>query len=260
MGGSDKASGGRPAHMDEREWHLREELAACYRVFDFLGWSESIFNHISLRVPGPERHYLVNPFGLNYSEVTAANLVKVDLDGNPVAPSEHGVNPAGFPLHGAIHGAREDARCVMHLHTTAGAAVACKQHGLSHDNFYGAQLAGQVGYHEFEGITLHPAERSRIVASLGDCSVLILRSHGLVTCGPDVPTAFWRMWTLQRACEVQLAVESLAGRDQPICPAVREACVRDAARFDPDIGRKVFDAAVREMEAARSGRHVDYRA
>ncbi|HMN80036.1 MAG TPA: class II aldolase/adducin family protein [Burkholderiaceae bacterium] len=213
----------RPADVSDEEWRLRLQLAACYRLFDFLGWTEMIFNHITLRAPGGSAdnpHYLINPFGLHYTEVTASNLVKIDRQGNKIDGSPYPVNPAGFVIHSAVHAARHDAHCVMHTHTTAGIAVACKEQGLRHDNFYSAQLHGGVAYHEFEGVTTDPAECPRLVASLGDKQVMILRNHGLLVTGQDVPDAFQRLWTLQRACEVQLAADCLAGPTRPIAPAV----------------------------------------
>lgn len=159
------------------ETAARRELAACYRLFHHLGWTEGIFNHITLRVDGDaaKPHYLINPFGLHYSEVTADNLLKIDVDGEVIGRSDHPVNRAGFVIHGAIHAVRPDAHCVMHVHTTAGVAVACKASGLRHDNFYSAMLWGQIGYHEFEGITTGLDERPRLVASLGTHDYLILR-------------------------------------------------------------------------------------
>lgn len=162
-----------PSGLDMREWRLRIELAACYRVFAHRGWSEEIFNHITVRVPGDQTHYLINPFGLDYSEVTARNLVKVDLDGNPVDGSDAPVNRAGFVIHSAIHAARDDAHCVIHTHHTPGVAVACKQQGLAFDNFYAAFLHDRVAYHDFEGITVHAAEQERLVRNLGDKTCLI---------------------------------------------------------------------------------------
>jgi len=246
------AATARPVDVSEAEWALRLQLADGFRVFDHLGWTEAIFNHISLRVPGAEHHYLMNPFGLNYDEITAANLVKVGLDGQNVMPGPYRGNPAGFAIHGAIHAARADARCVIHTHTTAGMAVACKAGGLSHDSFYGALLAGRVAYHDFEGITVRPDEGARLVASLGGCNVLILRNHGLLAVGADLPTAFLLYWTLQRACEVQVASASIAGPDRSITQAVREQTAVDAGRFDADgrLAQTVFAAAVRRMRAA----------
>lgn len=245
----------RPSSISAEEWALRQQLADCYRLFDHLGWTEAIFNHISLRVPGPEHHFLMNPFGLNYSEVTAANLVKVDVEGENVEPGPFRGNPAGFAIHGAIHASRADARCVIHTHTTAGMAVACKAAGLSHDNFYGAMLYGRVAYHEFEGITVRPDERPRIVASLGDKDVLILRNHGLLALGPDLPSAFLLYWTLQRACEVQAAATAINGPDRVLDEAVRTQTGRDARVFDGDgrLAQVTFEAAVRRMRAAQAG-------
>lgn len=194
--------------FSEEEWELRVQLAACYRIFDYLGWNELIFNHISLRLPGSGEYLLVNPFGLAYDEVTASNLVKIDLEGNIIDPSDWPVNRAGVIIHTAIHGARHDVRVAMHTHTTAGSAIAGLDSGLVPNNFYAAQLHGQIAYHEFEGITLEPAEKARLIESLGDGFILILRNHGLLTCGSSLETAFFRMWTLQRACELQLATLS----------------------------------------------------
>src|SRR5690242_6213855 len=206
----------RPATMSETEWQLRLELAACYRLFDWLRWNELIYNHITLRLPGTAGEpaaYLINPYGLNYDEVTATNLVKIDVAGNKLDGSPHPVNYAGFVIHSAIHAARPDAHCIMHTHTTAGMAIACKEAGLSANNFYGSQLHGRVAYHDFEGISVELDERPRLIKSLGRHNVMILRNHGLLVCGAAVPDAFARMLNLQRACEVQLAAE---GSGKPI--------------------------------------------
>ena len=243
----------RPAKIGAAEWTLRQQLAACYHVFDFLGWTESIFNHISLRVPGPEHHYLMNPFGLNYDEVTATNLVKVDLAGENVEPGPYRGNPAGFAIHGAIHESRPDAQCVIHTHTTPGMAIACKDAGLSHDNFYGALLHGRVAYHDFEGITVRPDERPRLIESLADKPIMILRNHGLLALGPDLPSAFLLYWTLQRACEIQAATAAMSGPDRLLSEAVRAQSGLDARRFDADgrLAQVTFDATVRRMQSAR---------
>ena len=255
-------SAARPAWCPEGEWQLRCELAATYHVFDHLGWTESIFNHITVRVPGPEKHYLINPFGLNYNEVTASNLIKIDLDGRALSPTEHPVNRAGFIIHSAVHGARADAHCIIHTHTDTGMAVACAEEGISHDNFYGAQLFGRVAYHSFEGITVHADEQPRLIDSLGSKNVLVLRNHGLLVVEDSLPKAFWLVWTLQRACDIQCASQSLAGRRTPLSDAVREASAYDGEHFDPDgkLGQKMLDAAIRRMEIARAGTTVDFRA
>lgn len=235
---------------DQTEAELRVQLAACYRIFAMMGWTELIYNHITLRVPGPERHFLINPFGLHYSEVTASNLIKIDLQGNIVsAPSGHIVNPAGFVLHSAIHDAIPDAHCVMHVHTTAGTAVASSEAGLSMDNFYSAQLYGRVAYHDFEGITVHADEGPRVIRSIGDKPAVILRNHGLLTWGPTLPLAFTWMWTLNRACEIQVAGAGL-GPTRRIPDDVQRKCHEDALQFNPQYGggRDVFEAMMRLVD------------
>ena len=164
LDGAEQASGG-AAQLTEAEQAARVRLAACYRsLLSLLGWTESIFNHITLRIPGPETAFLINPFGLHYSEVKASNLIAIDGLGRPIRPSAHPVNLAGFVVHGAIHRNIESAHCVMHTHTTTGSAVACLAEGLSHDTFYGAQLHGRVAYHSFEGVTVDPGEQQRLLA------------------------------------------------------------------------------------------------
>lgn len=232
--------------MSNDEWALRVQLAACYRIFDQLGWTEMIFNHITLRVPGPQRIFLINPFGLHYSEICASNLVAVDIDGRPVRPTEHAVNRAGFVTHSAIHGHVDAAHCVMHTHTTTGMAVACLEKGLSHDSFYGAQLTGNVAYHAFEGITVNPDERSRMLASIGSRNCVILRNHGLLSWGADIAEAFMWLWTLQRACDVQIA-GSAAGALQAIGAEARAQCVREAGPREPAVCRAVYEALVRRL-------------
>lgn len=237
----------KPAGMQAAEWQCRLELAACYRLFDWLGWTELIYNHITLRVPGPEKHYLINPYGLWYTEVTATNLVKVNLAGEAVDGSKYPVNLAGFVIHSAIHATREDAHCVIHTHTTSGMAVACKEGGLRHDNFYSAILAGDVAYHDFEGITTNVAEQPRLVASLGTKRVLILRNHGLLALGATLTEAFSTYWTLQRACDVQAAADGMEGRNIPVPQSVLDAIPAQTAFFRQGQrpGGLVFDAALR---------------
>ncbi|MEO5843379.1 MAG: class II aldolase/adducin family protein [Caldimonas sp.] len=225
----------RPARFSPEEWHARVQLAAAYRIFDRLGWTELIYNHISLRVPGEDGHYLINPFGLHYSEVCASNLVKVDLAGRIVGHADWPINPAGTTFHGAIHATLPEAHCVMHLHTTATQAVCCLRDGLAFTNFYAAQLYGKIAYHAFEGITVHADEGSRILASAAGLPVLLLRNHGPVTIGATVAHAFTLMWTVARACEVQLATQSM-GEAVPIAREVLEKCVVDALQFNPKYG------------------------
>lgn len=235
----------------QTEAELRVQLAACYRVFHLLGWTELIYNHITVRIPGPERHFLINPFGLHYSEVKASNLVKIDLEGRVIGDSTWPVNPAGFVLHSAIHQDIEGAHCVMHTHTTAGCAVACSQAGLSMDNFYSAQLHDRVAYHDFEGITVHADEGPRVIRSIGQRPAVILRNHGLLAWGDTLPYTFAVLWTLQRACEIQVAGAAL-GPTLAIPEAVQRKASQDALQFDPRRGggRDVFAALVRMVDRA----------
>ncbi len=236
------------APVTEAERRARVELAAAYRVFHLLGWTEMIFNHITVRVPGPEVRFLINPFGLHYSEVKASNLVLIDIEGNPVRETEWPVNRAGFVIHSAIHGAMPRAHCVMHTHTTTGIAVACLQEGLSSDNFYGAMLHGRIAYHEFEGITVEPGEKDRLVRDIGDRQAVILRNHGLLAWGPSVSEAFLVLWTLQRACDVQIAA-SRAGAVRPIRPEVFEQTVREGGPAEKRTCDDTFAALQRQIDA-----------
>ena len=236
----------------------RRELAACYRLFDWLGWTEAIFNHITLRVPseGGKPHYLINPFGLHYSEVSASNLVKIDAEGNDIDGTGRTVNRAGFVIHGAVHEARPDAHCVMHTHTTAGCAVSCKEGGLRADNFYSAMLYGDVGYHDYEGVTTSLDERPRLVRSLGERGHMILRNHGLLAVGGSVAQCFQRLWTLQRACEIQLASDAGAEPNRQIPVEVLERVpasrlsMNDSHKQD-SISQQMFDAMLRKAGISR---------
>jgi ribulose-5-phosphate 4-epimerase/fuculose-1-phosphate aldolase len=238
--------------MSDAERAARVQLAACYRIFHHLGWTEMIFNHITLRVPGPRigdpALFLINPFGQHYSEITASSLVLIDIEGNPVRESQWPVNRAGFVIHSAIHGNVEQAHCVMHTHTTTGMAVACLQEGLSPTNFYAAQLHGEVAYHDFEGITVEEGEKARLVKSIGTKRALILRNHGLLAWGPSVPEAFMMLWTLQRACDVQIAAAA-AGALNPIRDEVFAQTVRESGPGEKRTCDDVFAAMTRRIEA-----------
>ena len=239
----------RGLEISQDEWELRVQLAACYRIVDHLGWSELIFNHISARVPGAEEHLLINPFGLSYREVTASNLIKMDLAGNIVGESPWPVNRAGVIIHTAIHIARPDVQVAMHTHTTAGCAIAGLDDGLDPNNFYGAQLWGQIAYHELEGITLVPDEQTRLLSSLGDRWFLMLRNHGLLTCGHSIPSAFFRMWTLQRACEIQLATMSAGTPIREISPAALERSSSEyRSRRQDGLGEDAFASLQRKID------------
>ena len=241
----------RPAQFSPEEWAARVQLAAAYRIFDHLGWTELIYNHISLRVPGPAggKHFLINPFGLHYSEVTASNLLKIDLQGNIIGRADWPFNPAGFTPHATIHDGVPGAHCVMHTHTTAGMGVACLEDGLSLSNFYSAQLHGKLAYHDFEGITVHADEGPRLLKSIGDKPAVILRNHGLLAWGDGVPRAFAVLWLLQRACEIQLATQSM-GKARVIPEDIQRKCTADSLQFNAKFGagKDVFDALTRQID------------
>jgi len=244
----------RPADITSDEWDARVQLATCYRIFSHLGWVELIYNHITLRLPGRDKHFLINPFGLMYSEVRASNLVKIDVAGNVVGKSDWPVNPAGFTIHAAIHDGIAGAHCVMHTHTTAGMAVACARGGLSMSNFYSAQLHGKLAYHDFEGITVHPDEGPRLVRAIGDRPAVILRNHGLLAWADTVPRAFAILWLLNRACEIQVASTSM-GPVIEIPEDVQEKCARDSLQFSERFGagQDVFDALTRVVDGIDPG-------
>ena len=190
------------------EWELRVQLAAAYRLIDHFGWSELIWTHTTVRVPGPEHHFLINPYGYRFDEVCASNLVKVDLHGAIIGDPAQEINPAGFVIHSAIHMARRDVQCVMHTHTVAGMAVAALDCGLLPISMYALGYYESVGYHDFEGPSLELGERERLAANLADKNVFVMRNHGLLTCGDSVAQAFVRMYRLERACQVQLAAQA----------------------------------------------------
>jgi ribulose-5-phosphate 4-epimerase/fuculose-1-phosphate aldolase len=246
------------ARVHPDEWQARLQLAACYRVFAMLGWTEMIYNHITIRLPdsasGGEKQFLINPFGLHYSEVTASNLVKINLAGDVLDDSPYPVNPAGYVLHSTIHSGIEGAHCVMHTHTTAGVAVASLEGGLSQSNFYSAQLHDMVAYHTFEGITVHAEEGPRVLQSIGRKLAVILRNHGLLSWGQSLPQTFAILWTLQRACEIQLATQSM-GAPIPVPADIAAKCTRDALQFNPNhgAGNDVFEALVRQVDRIDTG-------
>src|SRR6202142_4377478 len=211
------------------EARLRRELAAVYRLIAHFRMTDLIYNHISVRLPGPEHRFLLNPFGLLYEEITASNLVIVGLDGQLVTAGPRKGNPAGFVIHSAIHEAREDALCVLHTHTKAGCAVAAQEHGLLPLNQMSLEFYNRVAYHDYEGIALSNAEKSRLVADLGAKPVMILRNHGLLTVGKTPGEAFLRMFYLERACEIQ--VDALAS-GAPIVTPPPEVCEYPARQFE----------------------------
>lgn len=240
--------------MSASEWEARQQLAACYRIFDHMGWSELIYNHITLRVPEEENAFLINPFGLLYSEVTASNLVKIDIDGQVLDGSPYPVNRAGFTQHSIFHRHLPDAHCIIHTHTTAGMAVSATREGLTPTNFYAAAFAGRIAYHDFEGVTIRPEEGERLVAHLGDRRVMILRNHGTLVMGKTLPETFLIHWMLQRACEIQV-MTGAAGTPVDIPPEVIAVHQRDLSGVQLPTGPGVpdFQAMVRLIDRKDPG-------
>jgi ribulose-5-phosphate 4-epimerase/fuculose-1-phosphate aldolase len=194
--------------VSEQEWQTRVDLAACYRMVAHYGWDDLVFTHISARVPGPEHHFLINPYGMLFEEVTASSLVKVDLSGKKVMHSDFDINPAGFVIHSAVHEARDNAKCVMHLHTTAGVAISALEQGLQAYSQQSLFALSSLSYHNYEGVALNPDEKVRLVQDLGATNFMILRNHGLLTCADSIPDTFLLMFILQRACEIQLQAQA----------------------------------------------------
>ncbi|MFC7335276.1 class II aldolase/adducin family protein [Rhodocista pekingensis] len=208
------------AVVGEAEWKVREDLAACYRLVALFGWDDLVFTHISARVPGPDHHFLINPYGLLFEEITASSLVKIDLQANVVLDTGFPVNPAGFTIHSAVHEVREDAHCVMHLHTPDGTAVSTMTEGLLPLNQTAQLILGDLAYHDYEGVALDHDERPRLQADLGDRSTMLLRNHGTLTLGSTVAEAFTRMYFLERACQMQVRTLSQGRELYPTADAV----------------------------------------
>lgn len=234
------------AHISPSEWQARVDLAAAYRLVEHFGWDDIIFTHISARVPGTH-DFLINPYGLLFTEITASNLVKVDLDGTIVEPTPYFINPAGFTIHSAVHAAREDVGCVMHLHTVAGVAVSCQEHGLIPLNQTAMLLNDEVAYHEYEGVALDLEERPRLVADLGAKSVMLLRNHGTLAVGATVPEAFLMTYFLERACATQVAALAGGGALHYPSEAV-QAVVRRQSGGLPTAAKLAWDPLLRMLD------------
>ena len=230
------------------EWHVRVQLAAAYRLVAHFGWDDLIFTHLSARVPGPDHHFLINPYGMLFSEITASSLVKIDLDGNVVEKSPYPVNPAGFTIHSAVHAAREDAKVVMHLHTVPGVAVSCHEGGLLPINQTAMLAAADLALHEYEGVAFDLDERPRLVADLGSHNAMLLWNHGTLTVGETVPDAFLRMYFLERACATQVAVLAAGTKLHWPREEVQEV-VRRQAQGVPRVAELAWSPLIRLLDA-----------
>ncbi|HET7503893.1 MAG TPA: class II aldolase/adducin family protein [Kofleriaceae bacterium] len=216
------------SQVSDAEWQLRVDLAACYRLVAQFGWDDLIFTHISARVPGPEHHFLINPSGMTFDEITASSLVKIDHDARKVLASPYEVNPAGFTIHSAIHAAREDARCVLHTHSINGVAVSAQKGGVLPLSQQSTFVLASLGYHDYEGVALNADEKPRLVRDLGDRTFLMLRNHGLITVGATVADAFLSMYVFEAACMIQVRAQAGGGELVPIDPRIIEGAGRMA--------------------------------
>jgi ribulose-5-phosphate 4-epimerase/fuculose-1-phosphate aldolase len=234
----------RPEAFNDQTRQTRTDLAAAYRLIHRLGLDDSIYTHISVRLPGRHDRFLINPYGMRFEEVTASNLVAVDIDGNIIDdPLGLGINPAGFTIHSAIHAARPDVVCVLHTHTVAGVAVSSQQQGLLPLNQWSMQFTDRLAYHDFEGIALDLDERARLTTDLGDKFVLILRNHGLLTCGRSVAEAFKLMHNLERSCRAQLAIQAAGAEISPV---------------PVNVARKTAEQYAASYDSIESGGHPDH--
>jgi ribulose-5-phosphate 4-epimerase/fuculose-1-phosphate aldolase len=211
------------------EWETRVNLAATYRLVAQFGWSDLIFTHISARVPGGSHHFLINPYGLLFDEVTASSLVKIDLDGNKVMDSPHDINPAGFTIHSAIHAARDDAQCVLHVHSVNGIAVSAQRDGVLPLSQQSIFVLASLGYHDYEGVALNAEEKPRLVANLGNKHFLMLRNHGLLTVANSIPDAFLYMYLFETTCMIQVRAQAGGGELTQVPQSIIDGAMAQAA-------------------------------
>lgn len=235
--------------VSKEEWQLRCDLAACYRLVALYGWTDLVFTHISARLPGPEHHFLINPYGLLFDEITASSLIAIDQSGNKVSDSPFPVNRAGFVIHSAIHAAREDVGCVLHTHTRAGVAVSAQEAGVLPISQQSTIVLASLGYHDYEGVALRDEEKPRLVEDLGDARFLMLRNHGLLTVGPTIADAFLAMYGFETTCQIQIAAQSGGSKLTLVDPQIIKG-VEEAARHQTGGlgGMFVWPALLRKLD------------
>lgn len=239
--------------VSPEEWQLRVDLAACYRLVALYGWSDLVFTHISARLPGPEHHFLINPYGLMFDEITASSLVKVDMQCNKLMDSPFPVNPAGFVIHSAVHEVRDDVQCVLHTHTRAGVAVSAQKNGLLPISQQSTFVLASLAYHDYEGVAFRPDEKPRLQADMGAANFLMLRNHGLLTCGATIADAFLAMYTFEAACKIQIDAQA-GGELTQVDPRIVQG-VAQAMKVQTDGlgGRFVWPALLRRLERTDPG-------
>jgi len=233
-----------PTRMSAEEWQTRCDLAACYRLVDLFGWSDLVNTRITARIPGSHDHFLINPFGLLYDEITASSLVKIDAGGNKVEPADCAINSGGFAIPSAIHMARPEIMCVIHTHTVAGCAVSMQKNGLLPLNQHALQVISDVAYHDYEGTGRNPEERARLLADFGDRHIMVLRNHGLLIVGTSIAAAFVATYRMERACAMQLAFQQSGAAFNPI----DEAVVRAAGGARRDAEKIEWPALLRKLD------------
>jgi ribulose-5-phosphate 4-epimerase/fuculose-1-phosphate aldolase len=239
--------------VSPEEWQLRCDLAAAYRLVALHGWSDLVFTHISARLPGPDHHFLINPYGLMFEEITASSLIRIDQAGNKLQDSPFPVNPAGFTIHSAVHAVRDDAQCVLHTHTRAGVAVAAQQCGVLPISQQSTFVLASLAYHGYEGVAFRPDEQPRLQADLGDKNFLCLRNHGLLTVGRSVADAFLAMYIFESACQIQIAAQA-GGALIPVHPAIVEGTAHAMKVQTGSLGGAfVWPALLRKLERTDPG-------
>jgi ribulose-5-phosphate 4-epimerase/fuculose-1-phosphate aldolase len=240
--------------MSAEEWDARVNLAAAYRLVALFGWDDLVFTHISVRLPGPDHHFLINPYGFLFEEITASSLVKIDLQGNKVGDSPYMVNPAGFTIHSAVHAAREDALCVMHTHSINGVAVSAQKNGLLPLSQQSLFVLSSLGYHDYEGVALNEAEKPRLVRDLGNNNFLMLRNHGLLTVGATVADAFLSMYLFEASCMVQVRAQAGGGELVPVPQPIVDGIQAQAAAVTKGLGGAlVWPGLLRRLQRRNPG-------
>lgn len=236
------------------EWQLRCDLAAAYRLVKLFGWDDLVFTHISARIPGPDHHFLINPYGFMFEEITASSLVKIDIEGKPVDETPYFINPAGFTIHSAVHAAREDAGCVLHVHAVNGIAVSAQAGGLLPISQQSLFVLSSLGYHGYEGVALNPEEKPRLVADLGSNNYLMLRNHGLLTVGSTIADAFLFMYLFESACMIQVRAQAGGGPLTPIAQPLVDGIKAQAAAVTKGLGGALaWPGLLRRLERVNPG-------
>ncbi len=242
------------AKVSTEEWQTRVDLAACYRAVAMMGWDDLVFTHITAKIPGVENQFLINPYGLMFEEMTASSLVKIDLQGNKLDDNPHPINPAGFVIHSAIHAAREDAKCVLHVHSLNGVAVSAQKNGVLPISQQSIFVLAGLAYHDYEGVALVDAEKPRLVADLGTKNYLMLRNHGLLTVAPTIPDAFQLMYTFEAACTIQVRAQAGGGELTLISQAIIDGALEQARQVTKGLGgRLAWPGLLRRLNRRHPG-------